>query len=222
MPARGARWFYDHAASVGLAPEHAVQRYLATVEHTLKLMPWQKSELDSKAVVWPLPNGQSVDLGHISPEKFVLLHPFSRGLGKSLSRNEVLQICQEVSPQPIILAGRYAGAPLAGLPVNCLNLLNQTSLEQLIWLIRKAAFVVTVDSGPAHLAAALQRPMVAIHTWSDPRLVGPFWEKAWVWKNGQLIQVQALAVVGEAFFKPRPLRMEAKDTRAISALATSF
>ncbi len=104
---------------------------------------------------------------------------------------------------------------------HCLDLLNRTSISQLIWLIRYASFVVSVDSGPAHLAAALGRPMVAIHAWSDPRRVGPYREDAWVWKNGRLVQVRDLATMERSFFEPRPLDLSVGDVAAIAALATS-
>ena len=104
---------------------------------------------------------------------------------------------------------------------DCLNLLNHTTLDQLIWLTRRAAFVVSVDSGPAHLAAALGRPMVAIHSWSDSRKVGPYRADAWGWKNGALTQVRNLPEMGADFFAPRPLQLEAADLETIAKLATS-
>ena len=77
-------------------------------------------------------------------------------------------------------------------PENCINLLNHTSVLQLIWLIRHARFVISVDSGPMHIAAALTDRLVSIHTWSDPRKVGPYNRNAWVWKNGVLTRVANL------------------------------
>jgi heptosyltransferase I len=32
--------------------------------------------------------------------------------------------------------------------------------------------------------------MLSIHTWSDPRLVGPFREDAWIWQGGQIRRQQ--------------------------------
>ena len=55
----------------------------------------------------------------------------------------------------------------------------------MIWLIGAAAFVVSVDSGPMHIAAAIKARMLSIHTWSDPRLVGPFSDEAWIWQGGK-------------------------------------
>jgi heptosyltransferase I len=45
-----------------------------------------------------------------------------------------------------------------------------------------------VDSGPMHIAAAVTSQLVSIHTWSDPRRIGPYNSEAWIWKNGQLLR----------------------------------
>ena len=74
-----------------------------------------------------------------------------------------------------------------------MNLANQTTLLQLIWLLRAAQFTISVDSGPMHIAAAISPRLVSIHTWSDPRRVGPYNPDAWVWKNGQLLRANELA-----------------------------
>ncbi|HYR57689.1 MAG TPA: glycosyltransferase family 9 protein, partial [Chthoniobacteraceae bacterium] len=75
---------------------------------------------------------------------------------------------------------------------NAADLLNRTSLAELIWLIRHAAFVCSVDSGPMHIAAAITPALLSIHTWSDPAKVGPFRPDAWVWNNGALFQMRNL------------------------------
>ena len=48
------------------------------------------------------------------------------------------------------------------------------SIAQLIALVRRAAVVVGGDTGPIHLAAALQRPVVAIFGPTDPARNGPY------------------------------------------------
>jgi len=70
-------------------------------------------------------------------------------------------------------------------------------LLQLIRLIRAAAFIVSVDSGPMHIAAATSDRLISIHTWSDPLRVGPYNSSAWVWKSGQLRRVREFAVAGK-------------------------
>jgi ADP-heptose:LPS heptosyltransferase len=124
---------------------------------------------------------------------FVLLHPFSRGAGKSLSAEEVETFCG-VLGGTIVLAGRSEVSVPEIRSARVINLLNQTTISQLIWLIRKARFVVSVDSGPMHIAAAITPNLLSIHTWSDPALVGPYNPDAWVWKERTLCQMRDLRI----------------------------
>src|SRR5262249_24091552 len=54
------------------------------------------------------------------------------------------------------------------------DLAGQTSLRELVALIRRAAICVTNDSGAMHLAVALGRPVVSVFGPTDPRRIGPY------------------------------------------------
>jgi ADP-heptose:LPS heptosyltransferase len=102
----------------------------------------------------------------------------------------VAKFCEAFDPIRVVIVGKSSRK--ISVPENCVNLLNQTTLLQLIWLIRAARFVISVDSGPMHIAAAVTSRLVSIHTWSDPRRVGPYNSEAWIWKNGQLLRAGEL------------------------------
>jgi heptosyltransferase I len=176
----GARRFYQHLAPVD-RDAHAVERYLSLVENFGVPI--------TRPLRFPLPTGDPI-LRFDDDEPFVLLHPFARGSRKSLSDLAVEEFCRALAPYRVVLAGR-AKRELA-VADNCVNLLNHTSLLQLVWLLRHARFTVSVDSGPMHIASALSDRLVSIHTWSDPRKVGPYNENAWVWQNGELTKVRDL------------------------------
>jgi heptosyltransferase I len=55
-----------------------------------------------------------------------------------------------------------------------LNLAGQTSLRQLTALIAQANLIVANDSGPMHIAAALQRPLITPFGPTNPDLTGPY------------------------------------------------
>jgi len=199
----GARFFYNDVVPVQ-EREHSVRRYLRAL-----------APLGIPSVEHPeftLPAGTQPK--GVSPGPFVLVHPFARGRGKSLTPEQVVMLCQSLFPATVVLAG--AGATPEDLPANTVSLLNTTSIAELIWLIRAANYVISVDSGPMHIAAAITPRLVSIHTWSDPRLVGPFNEGAWIWQGGelrrQLLDQPAL---------PPARSPEERDIRAIAELVRS-
>lgn len=176
----GARFFYQHLVPVD-RNAHAVERYLALVQALG--VPIQRP------LRFPLPTGDHVPRFD-EDEPFVLLHPFARGRRKSLSDLAVEEFCHALAPARVVLVGRTKRS--VPVPDNCVDLFNHTTILQLIWLIRRARFIVSVDSGPMHIAAALTDRLVSIHTWTKPQKVGPYNENAWVWKNGELMRVRDL------------------------------
>lgn len=54
------------------------------------------------------------------------------------------------------------------------NLAGRTSLPELVEVLRGAKLVVSNDTGPGHIAAALGRPLVMMFSWSNPLRVGPY------------------------------------------------
>ena len=174
----GAGCFYDAAVDANQKRSpHAVDRYLTFFTHLGLELP--------ETVDFPLPEGDRPEGADELPGRFVLLHPFSRGKGKSLDFGQVEALCRNWRETPVILAGK-AETPELRLPENCVNLLNRTTLSELIWLLRRASWVVSVDSGPMHLAAAVTPNLLSIHTWSDPLKVGPYRDDAWIWKSGKI------------------------------------
>lgn len=57
-------------------------------------------------------------------------------------------------------------------------------LSQLIALTRRAKLVIAGDTGPLHLAAALERPVVALFGPTDPARNGPYGTRASVLRHG--------------------------------------
>ena len=64
------------------------------------------------------------------------------------------------------------------------NLAGKTSLPQLVALLKRANLVISGDSGPMHIAAAVGTPLIAIHGPTDPALSGPVSPNATVLRSG--------------------------------------
>lgn len=172
----GAGYLHDHIIAVD-SGSHAVDRYLSVPEAF-------GIRVDRSDLHWPLPDGEPVTSSNL-PANFVLVHPWSRGEEKSLDLDALQALLNTLAPRPVVLVGVTADVPPT-LPPNVINLANATSLAQLIWLMRRAAWNISVDSGPMHIAAAVNDRTLGLHTWSDPRKVGPYNPKALVWKAGRI------------------------------------
>jgi lipopolysaccharide heptosyltransferase I len=63
-------------------------------------------------------------------------------------------------------------------PTNIINLAGRTDLKGLVALIAGARAVVSNDTGPMHIAAAFNKPLVALFGPTDPVKTGPYgWQK---------------------------------------------
>ena len=63
---------------------------------------------------------------------------------------------------------------IAGIASGTLDLTGKTTLAGVVALIRRAAIVITNDSGAMHIAAALGRPAISIFGPTNPVQVGPY------------------------------------------------
>jgi lipopolysaccharide heptosyltransferase II len=63
------------------------------------------------------------------------------------------------------------------------NMAGKTSLVQLAALLQQADLVISGDSGPMHIAAAVNTPLIAIHGPTDPALSGPVSPRATVLRS---------------------------------------
>lgn len=191
----GSRLFYNSTARVQRGA-HAVDRYLKLAE----MFGGQRQG----GLRFPLPTGDALPRFEPAPA-FVVLHPYARGRGKALGRRLIVEFCRALSPARVVVVGK--SDQKFRTPENCIDLTNQTTLLQLVWLLRNAGFVISVDSGPMHIAAALTDNLVAIHTWSDPRRVGPYNKAAYIWRRGKLLHASELHG-GKPLEKGRSFRRE--------------
>lgn len=171
----GAGWFHQEVVAVDAAG-HAVDRYLA--------MAGALGVDEGDEVCFPLAAGVKPE-GWPEGEEVLVVHPFSRGAGKSLEGAELRALLEGLAPRRVVLVGVSQAELNLSLP-HVTNLTNQTVLAELIWCLRQARGVVSVDSGPMHLAAAVNANLMGIHAWTDPRKVGPYPTAAWVWKAGRI------------------------------------
>jgi heptosyltransferase-2 len=91
----------------------------------------------------------------------------------------VTELLLKDSRNYIIYFGDPTGAPLvksicSGLPERVINLAGGTNLRELVALIQLCDVLLTNDSGPMHIAAAVETPLVALFGSTSDVKTGPY------------------------------------------------
>lgn len=60
------------------------------------------------------------------------------------------------------------------------NLIGKSNLKQLLAIIQSARFIISPDSGPAHMATTVNTPVIGLYVTSNPERTGPYLSQQWV------------------------------------------
>ncbi len=112
--------------------------------------------------------------GELPESAFVLASPFAGWASKQWPLECYVSLAQELKARGLQLVVNVPESRAGELQAFPDLLVHSSSLPGLIYATRRAHAVVGVDSGPLHIAAALQKPGVAIYGPTDPAQTGPF------------------------------------------------
>jgi heptosyltransferase-1 len=119
---------------------------------------------------------------HIDPARYAVIIPGSAQASKCWPAERFAALVDRLASAhglAVAATGSHSESPmiervrsLSRHPM--VNLAGQTSLPELVEILRGARLVVSNDTGPGHIAAALGRPLVMLFSWSNPLRVGPY------------------------------------------------
>jgi len=175
----GAPGFYDVAVPRASRHTHAVDWYLDVLR-----------KLDvpvHQNFIW-LPKREDVarcirDKWKTDGSRWIVLQPGARWMNKRWPVDNFAALVRQLaSSHPdfrfAVLGSaddRVLGETIAkASPERCLDLTGKISLLEMVEWIRLSDLMVSNDTGPMHVAAALCKPLVAIFGPTDPRRTGPY------------------------------------------------
>jgi heptosyltransferase-1 len=174
----GARAFYDLTPSQCAPNTHAVDRYLAVLAPLRVPIHSNFDWLPSRpAVAEQLRQKWKVDT-----RSWIALVPGARWDNKRWPAeyfHRVIELMNEFPDARFVILGtadeqELGDTVMSANPQRCLNLAGKTSLWEMIEWIRLSRLLITNDTGPMHIAAALRKPVVALFGPTNPRNTGPY------------------------------------------------
>jgi heptosyltransferase I len=178
--AREGSWLaYTHHIPVPTLDLHAVDRYLnvgpllgleaGPPDFSLPIPPAATARIESLlhdngvagAPLLTMAPGTIWETKHWDSDKFadVARHFLQKGFAVALMGSaRERDVCEEV----------------ARLAPGALDVAGETTLTELAALIRRSTISLTNDSGPMHMAVALDRPVVSVFGPTDPIWIGPY------------------------------------------------
>jgi lipopolysaccharide heptosyltransferase I len=165
----GSPFFYTHKIH-GSMNIHAIDRYL-------KIAEFMGCPVDE--IVYPFaPYDPSPAILKDLPEAYAVVSPSA---GKPANRWHARKFGELAArlPLPVVVIASAAEADIADEMVrysmgNAVSIAGKTGLKDLLGVIGKAKFFVCNDTGPMHMAAALNIPVFAIFGPANPIRTGPY------------------------------------------------
>lgn len=175
----GARGFYDLAVPRASFHTHAVDWYLSVltglgvpVHRRFQWLPEQ-----------PAVSAQVKSKWQTEGTRWIALQPGARWENKRWPTPHYAELVGQLAATfpavRFVILGSHDDRPLGeiirrAVPERCLNLCSATSLPEMVEWIRLCDLLVTNDTGPMHVAAALGKPLVALFGPTEPRRTGPY------------------------------------------------
>ena len=182
----GARGFYDVAVRRPSFHTHAVDWYLAVLPPlgvpVHKNFAWLPERPQIAADVnqkWFSENSKL----KTQNSKLILLQPGARWLNKRWPVQHFAELVRALAKRfpdaHFAVLGGKDDAPLGEkifqtAPEKILNLCGATTLPEMIEWVRRCDLLITNDTGPMHVAAALGKPLVALFGPTAPERTGPY------------------------------------------------
>jgi len=173
--------FYTVDVSVPHAEMHAADRYMMVAQQVGLRMPMATDHLPVAPEVRAAVRRRLAEAGLGPRDAFVVACPDARWETKQWPPErfaEVLERARRTTGARAVLVGAPAAAEIgrtvsAAMAEPPIDFIGATTLKELVAVIAEARAMLTNDSGPMHVAAAVGTPVVAIFGPTHPRRTGP-------------------------------------------------
>ena len=178
-----APMFYTLAVPMPRKEMHAVDRYMALARHIGLPDPKATDHLPVPEEARAAARERLRAEGLGPDEPVIVASPHARWATKQWPPERFADVLRRIHAQAgvrAVLVGSGAAAPVArqiaeaAAAARPIDLVNRTTLKEMVALVSEARAMLANDSGPMHVAAALGRPVVGIFGPTSADRTGPY------------------------------------------------
>jgi lipopolysaccharide heptosyltransferase I len=174
--------FYTAEVSVGRHVVHAADRYMAAARRIGLAAPQASDHLPVSAEARAAIRGRLAEAGLAPGEPFVAVCAHARWPTKQWPPERFAAVVDRmraaVGARAVLVgspeATEGAAAIVRRMAEPPIDLTGRTALKELAAVLAEARVMLTNDSGPMHVAAAVGTPVVAVFGPTSPALTGPY------------------------------------------------
>jgi heptosyltransferase-1 len=171
--AREGSWLFYTRKVEGGREIHAVDRYLKIADAL---------GCDTSEVIFPFPLMKNDDVKlketRTAPKSYVVIVPGARWETKKWPAERFGEIASMLPLKSLVIGSRadreIAAEVVEASGGKAVSLAGETTLRELIKIMSSAKLVISNDSGPMHIAAGFNVPVVAIFGPTSPARTGPY------------------------------------------------
>lgn len=176
--ARDMNWLFTTHRIPPHAPDHVQDQYFefleylgidaAPIEWRLTLTPAERAA--QQEFFAPLGRTAAIVVGTSKPQKNWAPNRYARVI-ESLESDYGLRCLLVGGPAPIEQDAARRISDLSRVkPINALG----NDVRRLLWLLDGATIVISPDTGPLHMARAIDKPVVGLYGYTNPKRYGPY------------------------------------------------
>lgn len=182
--AKDGQWLFTNKKIIAHSKQHVIDSFFGFTEAL---------GIKEKYYDWTIPISDSDKLsvkkliGDVS--KYVIISPCSSKDYRNWNTQGYAAVADYIKDQynyDIVLTGgnsdienHYATEISNFSNCNPINLIGKTNIKELLAIIENAAFMISPDSGPAHMATAMNTPVIGLYATTNPERARPYLSAEW-------------------------------------------
>ena len=182
--AKDGQWLFTNKKIQHKKNQHVIDSFFGFTESI---------GIQEKYYIWdiPIPTEDTLSAKKLlnNDSKYIIISPCSSKAYRNWNTPAYAALADYISEKyhyTIVLTGgnshieqQYANEIIEQAACSIKNLIGKTSVRELLSIIDGAEFMISPDSGPAHMATAMNTPVIGLYATTNPDRARPYLSSKW-------------------------------------------